>query len=217
MHRLEQIQKLFDTTCANRLSGKPEIKLSPVYYSIYNEDRVERNEDIVRSVTGNPDFIICFVKAPHDWPSGGQYYLEELFCIIDNEGNNIEGITLNEWKLRNLTTNRFDKVETAEFCLVNDPKENLILNLSNLDYNKMINIPELWKFFKEIDQECKNIREVEIYKKYFLAKKESNNDKLLLTEYQNQVYSKNSVLNQYKELLQKFEEIVNNNAKISKT
>lgn len=212
MHRIEQIQKLYGATCVNRRSGNPGVKLTPSYYSIYSDNRIEINEDIVRSVTGNPEYIFCFVHASEPW-----YANNELFCVIDKESNILDGIKLEKWKLKNIIANSASKIIEVTLVLLDNPHEDIVLKFNDISHDAKLNFPQLWLLFKEINENCKNSHELEIYKKYFVAKTELKATKLSLSEFQHKNYLNYNLINEYKDLLNKIEKMVDGDIKISKT
>lgn len=217
MHRLGVLQNLFDATCAHRRSGQPKIHLTPVYYSIFLDFTVQKNNDINLALCGNPEYIICFVLVPQDGVNG-YHKIEELFGFINQKGSSDDKISLSKWNLQKILMHSNGIVQSFELRKNDDPKECFKYTIIGSDtIHKRLNIEHLWRVFNEIDSNCETSREALIYLDYFFATQNLNNSKLTLRDYEINLSVKENLITQYKDLLTRFQEIVDGNHKISKT
>jgi len=63
-----------------------------------------------------------------------------------------------------------------------------------------------WKFFRELDLNCSSLPEAEIYIKYYKEKLSRKDQETTLDLYKAEVEQKESIINQYKDLLELIEE-----------
>lgn len=212
MNRIQNIQTLLDTSCAVRRSSSPSVELVSLYYSINVDGSIVRNTDIVQATLKNPLYILCYIGSPNPNAIGSVSYIYDLVAITNNNGQLIENIPLKNWRIEKL---HLRDHYVANFTLVPIANSSLSWRWSASKYG--LPISDLWALINGIDESCLTTKEVDLYLDYFRAKKDLTEANLSLEDYKLQVANQNNIIDQYKELLSKFQEIIDGNDKISKT
>ncbi|TCD16978.1 hypothetical protein EZ456_23815 [Pedobacter psychrodurus] len=213
MQRAKNIQRLINLTCVNRRSGNPHLILSPVYYSIWDDNKVERNTDIIQAVVCSPPYIICFIKVPYNNHYGNVYHIEELVAFTDKEGNLLDFLALNNWKITSFGIDSEGYINGVS--LLSNDDVNFILKPSNS--KSRLKFQHHWQMLIEIDKNCNTPIEAKLYQDFFITKNKLDKAELSITDFKEQLDRKDDIISQYEELLEKFQEIVEKSETISKT
>ncbi|WP_231465791.1 hypothetical protein [Pedobacter sp. Leaf132] len=203
MNRVKNIQRLINLSCVNKRSGDPNIKLSSLFYSISEDDAVDRNSDIIQAVITEPKYVLCFLIVPYRGQYGS-YCKEELVAFTDKEGNALSKITLSKWEVLNLQLTSSDYLKSLTISRGSDVQ--VVLDFQNLP--RLTVVSDFWKLVKEIDASCETAREAHAYLDYYLDKKKLNDAERSILDFQEQLSKQANVLEQYQSLILQFQKIV---------
>lgn len=208
MHRIPLIQSLCKATIENRKIGQPTLILTPVYYSIYGNNSVRDTDDIVKSIVGNPLYIMCFIIVPKTHFNGVPYKELVHYATLDRSGDIISSIKFGNWELIDFkfsdiygTLNQLSL--SLEECIFDYSFSNY-----NLNNNANITLSKALDLVKAISLNCNTVKEAELYSMYLLKKIELDNNIMTLEEYKSEIDASRDLIIQYADLLRDIHKLI---------
>jgi hypothetical protein len=182
------------------------ISQSAKYLVIYESGKSILNTTI--SSFWTDDYKYIFVVGDYGYIIGQGYskYDFELIAIASKEN------IITEIKGKNWTIKRIDfgfaryGYQAPSLVIALNEHENCSINYAA---SSLTDFEDAWRFFIELDDNCTTLESAEHFKNYYQEKLETKNQTYTLNQYTKEIQEKNSIINQYKDLLKLIEDKLN--------
>ncbi|RZK14324.1 MAG: hypothetical protein EOO43_16515, partial [Flavobacterium sp.] len=154
MIRLSNIQAKYEIARIARQNGNSDSRITPFYYSIYENNQVKSSDTLTIAVANSPKYIIgCTVAYRPGY--GAPYKEAEPFCYINIDEDYHSEITLDKWSLSDIKIFQLEIVDGAIITLKTDYTQTFTFYFKSTSPFRTIQL--LWNFFIEIEHHCNTV------------------------------------------------------------